>query len=105
MDPEFLILLILAVIFASIGILILRNKLGVNLRLANFLVAFILFIDELWMFGIPFGPFLPDMSVIHIEGVHHWMIGLILMIVILFYFIVIKIKTLMGRRRNNTKTL
>ncbi|MFW9778230.1 MAG: hypothetical protein ACFFE8_05185 [Candidatus Heimdallarchaeota archaeon] len=45
-----------------------------------FLVGIVLFFDELWMLGIPLGHILPDMSDFHIEGLHHWMLGLFLMI-------------------------
>lgn len=45
-----------------------------------FIIGLILFIDELWMFGIPFGPILPDMSMLHVEPFHHWMWGILLMI-------------------------
>ena len=42
----------------------------------------ILFLDQLWLFGIPFGPFLPDMSWLDPTGsefIHHWMLGVVLM--------------------------
>ena len=44
------------------------------------LIAFgaILLFDELWMFGFPFGHILPDLTVIHIEPLHHWMWGIIM---------------------------
>lgn len=31
------------------------------------------------MFGIPLGGILPDLSAFHIEGMHHWMLGVLLM--------------------------
>lgn len=44
------------------------------------LFGMILVIDELWMFGIPVGHILPDLS--WVDGgnpyVHHWMLGLLL---------------------------
>jgi len=58
----------------------------------GFIVGFILFIDELRIipfleFLIPFlddigfpERILPDLSAFHIGGVHHWMIGIVLMI-------------------------
>jgi len=46
-----------------------------------FIIGLVLFIDELWMFGVPFGPILPDMSVLHIEPFHHWMLGVLLMVI------------------------
>jgi hypothetical protein len=48
----------------------------------TFIVGFILFFDELWMFGIPLGHILPDMTDFHIEGMHHWMLGVFLMVLV-----------------------
>jgi hypothetical protein len=43
-------------------------------------IAFL--IDELWMFGLPIGHILPDLSEFHIAlfgfQYHHWMTGIIL---------------------------
>ena len=43
------------------------------------IIGAILVIDELWMFGIPIGPILPDLSQWHIEPYHHWMVGVALL--------------------------
>jgi hypothetical protein len=44
----------------------------------------IFILDELWMFGLPFGHILPDLSEFHIAlfglQYHHWMTGIILII-------------------------
>ncbi|MHA2202938.1 MAG: hypothetical protein ACW991_04560 [Candidatus Hodarchaeales archaeon] len=63
------------------------NQIGIGIQLILFLVGFVLFYDELWMFGIPLGRILPDLSPFHIEGFHHWMVGLSLMLVIIIHFI------------------
>jgi hypothetical protein len=52
---------------------------------ALFLLAGIVFlVDELWMFGLPIGHVLPDLSEFHIAPFglqyHHWMTGIILII-------------------------
>lgn len=75
-------LAILFTILAILGVLIVRSRVRQNYRIILFLVGFILFFDELWMFGIPLGRILPDMSDFHIEGFHHWMLGLFLMVLI-----------------------
>jgi hypothetical protein len=51
--------------------------------LADILIVIgaVLMLDELWMFGVPISPILPDLSAYHFEPIHHWMIGLILVIV------------------------
>ncbi len=50
----------------------------------------VFFLDELWMLGVPFGHILPDLSQFHIApfGIeyHHWMTGVILLILALFLF-------------------
>ena len=47
-----------------------------------FLTGIVFLIDELWMFGLPIGHVLPDLSQFHIAPFgfqyHHWMTGLIL---------------------------
>jgi hypothetical protein len=75
--------MILTLFISTIGISIVQKKLKKNLLIIVFFAGFILFVDELWMLGIPFGHILPDMSAVHIEGVHHWMIGLAFMIVLM----------------------
>ena len=58
------------------------------IRAANILLLFIgaiLVIDELWMFGIPVGPILPDLSAWHVEPFHHWMVGLVMIVLGLFF--------------------
>lgn len=50
------------------------------------LLSGIVFItDELWMFGLPWGHILPDLSEFHIAlfgfQYHHWMTGAILVVV------------------------
>ena len=46
------------------------------------LTGIVFLIDELWMFGLPLGHLLPDLSQFHIAPFgfqyHHWMTGLIL---------------------------
>ena len=47
-----------------------------------FIIGLILFVDQLYLFGIPFGPFLPDLSTLDPTGsdfFKHWMLGLVLM--------------------------
>lgn len=80
-------LAVLIASFALLGILIVRRQVKRNLRIVFFLAGFILFFDELWMFDIPLGRILPDMSDFHIEGLHHWMLGLFLMVLIGMYTI------------------
>lgn len=55
--------------------------------------CYLFFFDELWMFGIPLGHILPDMSDFHIEGFHHWMFGFLLMAVIMIQSLYSRIKT------------
>ena len=46
-------------------------------------IGLILFVDQLYLFGIPFGPFLPDLSTLDPTGsdfFKHWMLGFFLMI-------------------------
>lgn len=48
------------------------------------LVGIILIVDQLYLFGIPFGGFLGDLSMWDITGssaIHHWMVGVGLVIV------------------------
>ena len=46
------------------------------------LTGIVFLVDELWMFGLPIGHLLPDLSAYHIAPFgfqyHHWMTGLIL---------------------------
>jgi hypothetical protein len=45
-------------------------------------VGLVFLVDELWMFGLPIGHVLPDLSEFHIAPFgfqyHHWMTGVIL---------------------------
>ena len=46
-------------------------------------IGLILVLDQLWLFGIPIGPFLPDLSGVDPTGlawVHHWMLGLFMVV-------------------------
>ncbi|PNX52306.1 MAG: hypothetical protein BV458_10260 [Thermoplasmata archaeon M9B2D] len=49
------------------------------------LIGVVFLVDELWMFGLPIGHILPDLSEFHIAPFgfqyHHWMTGIILLIV------------------------
>jgi hypothetical protein len=46
------------------------------------LSGLVFLVDELWMFGLPIGHVLPDLSEFHIAlfgfQYHHWMTGLVL---------------------------
>ena len=60
------------------------NKKKRNRILVISVVAFaaILIADQLYLFGIPFGPFLPDLSWLDPTGnpdIHHWMLGALLL--------------------------
>ena len=47
-------------------------------------IGVILILDQLWLFRIPFGPFLPDLTIYDPTGlpwIHHWMLGVIMVIV------------------------
>jgi hypothetical protein len=48
------------------------------------LTGIVFLVDELWMFGLPIGHVLPDLSEFHIAPLglqyHHWMTGIILII-------------------------
>lgn len=51
------------------------------------LVGLVLILDQLWLFGVPFGPFLPDLSWLdptHSDLFHHWMLGFALVLCGLF---------------------
>ena len=63
-----------------------RTK-GLRIALLIFIVGAILFYDELWMFGLPYGHILPDLSFLHVEPFHHWMWGLLMMIGSVLYFL------------------
>lgn len=54
------------------------------LLMSTFIIAVVLIIDELWMFGVPIGPILPDLSPWHIDPWHHWMLGALLLAVVFF---------------------
>ena len=45
-----------------------------------FVLGMILILDELRLFGIPFGGFLGDWSALHITPFHHWMLGVFLVV-------------------------
>jgi len=51
------------------------------------LIGIVFLVDELWMFGLPIGHILPDLSEFHIAPFgfqyHHWMTGIILLILAL----------------------
>jgi len=51
------------------------------------LIGIVFLVDELWMFGLPLGHILPDLSEFHIAPFgfqyHHWMTGIILLILAL----------------------
>ena len=52
--------------------------------IALIVIGVVLVADQLWLFGIPIGPFLPDLSSWDITGspvIHHWMLGVVLVIV------------------------
>jgi hypothetical protein len=55
--------------------------------LVIFIVGALLFYDEVWMFGLPYGHILPDLSFLHVGPIHHWMWGLLMMIVSLLYLV------------------
>jgi parallel beta-helix repeat protein len=76
------------------------NQISIFVRLIFFLVGFILFYDELWMFGIPLGRILPDLSDFHIDGVHHWMFGLFLMLVVVMHFIYSSLIQMIEQKQN-----
>lgn len=56
-----------------------------TLGLLILVVGLILFVDELWMFGLPIGGFLGDWSAHHVSFLHvefhHWMWGVALMVI------------------------
>jgi len=48
-----------------------------------FIAGAVLFVDQLYLFGIPFGGFLGDLSawdITGLESIHHWMVGVFLMV-------------------------
>ena len=48
------------------------------------LIGAILILDQLYLFGIPFGPFLPNLEAYDPTGdpaIHHWMLGVIMVVV------------------------
>jgi len=45
------------------------------------IVGLVLFLDEIWMFGIPLGGpgwLIGNWSFLHVEPFHHWMLGVAL---------------------------
>jgi len=63
-----------------VGVMDLKHQ-QVVAKIAVF-VGLILFLDEVWMFGIPFGGWFGDMSRYDLTGspvIHHWMLGLALL--------------------------
>jgi len=57
-----------------------------RIPLMMILFGIILFLDELWMFGISFGGFLGDWTSLHQDPYHHWMLGIILILVGGYYY-------------------
>lgn len=60
-----------------------RPRSKIRWSLIAFAAGVILFADQLYMFGIPFGGYLGDLSAWDITGldyVHHWMVGVFLMV-------------------------
>jgi hypothetical protein len=52
------------------------------------IIGLILVLDQLYLFGIPFGPFLPNLAHLdptNSEIVHHWMLGLGMIVFALFF--------------------
>jgi hypothetical protein len=56
-----------------------RMKWRTLVVLSLVLFGLVLLIDELWMFGIPIGGLLPDMTQYHLDSFHHWMLGVVLL--------------------------
>lgn len=57
------------------------------LRMFLLIIGLILVFDQLYLFGIPFGPFLPNLAELDPTGsdvIHHWMLGVVLIFVALF---------------------
>lgn len=59
------------------------------LRMILLIIGVILVVDQLYLFGIPIGPFLPDLSGLdpsqpYTDVFHHWMVGVVLIFVALF---------------------
>lgn len=59
------------------------------LRAMLLIVGVILVIDQLYLFGIPIGPFLPNLGSLdptqpYTDVFHHWMVGVVLIFVALF---------------------
>lgn len=53
------------------------------LLILTFVIGGILFIDQLWMFGLPISSIFPDLSAWDItdsDAIHHWMVGVVMMI-------------------------
>lgn len=58
-----------------------------GLAIIFILVGLVFLVDELWMFGLPVGHILPDLSEFHIAPFgfqyHDWMTGIILLLLAL----------------------
>lgn len=58
-----------------------------GLAIIFILAGLVFLVDELWMFGLPVGHILPDLSEFHIAPFgfqyHHWMTGIILLVLAL----------------------
>ena len=55
--------------------------------LSILIIGAILVIDQLWLFGLPTQPILPDLSALDPTGsdiLHHWMIGIVLVGITVF---------------------
>jgi hypothetical protein len=63
-----------------------RNALAIIL----ILTGIVFLVDELWMFGLPIGHILPNLSEFHITILglqyHHWMTGTVLIVLALIIF-------------------
>ena len=60
-----------------------RPKSKIRWSMIAFIAGVILFVDQLYLFGIPFGGFLGDLSawdITGLENIHHWMVGVLLMV-------------------------
>lgn len=57
---------------------------------ATVVFAMVLIIDQLYLIGIPFGPFLPDLSWLDPTGsdiIHHYMLGILLLAAVTYAII------------------
>lgn len=69
-------------------------KIGNRIRIQKLILAFlvvaavILIADQLYLFGVPFGGFLGDLSMYDPTGspyIHHWMLGLAMLGGVFYY--------------------